>query len=88
MAIYSVLRSPGANYDMKYCVGLNGEPMTNPTHSVLAAEQAKKICETYSLQGQYSINSAIQDRLREKGKSRRREAQQRKTRRSVRGENT
>ena len=49
MDIYSVLRSPGANYDMKYCVGLNGEPMTNPTHSVLAAEQAKKICETYSL---------------------------------------
>ena len=53
MAIYSVLRSPGANYDMKYCVGLNGEPMTNPTHSVLAAEQAKK----YARHTAYRVNT-------------------------------
>jgi hypothetical protein len=69
MAIYSVLRSPGANYDMKYCVGLNGEPMTNPTHSVLAAEQARTICETYSLQGQYSINSLFRIDCERKAKA-------------------
>ncbi len=54
--VYSVLRRPNDNHDMFYCVGINGEPMTNPTHSALAAEQARKICETYRLQGQYSIN--------------------------------
>ena len=35
---------------------MNDEPMTNPTHSSLAAKQAKAICEKYKLQGQYSIN--------------------------------
>ena len=53
---YSVLRRSNENHDIFYCVGMNDEPMTNPTHSSLAAKQAKAICERYKLQGQYSIN--------------------------------
>jgi len=53
---YSVLRRSNENHDIFYCVGMNDEPMTNPTHSSLAAKQAKAICEKYKLQGQYSIN--------------------------------
>lgn len=53
---YSVLRRANENHDIFYCVGMNDEPMTNPTHSALAAKQAKAICEKYKLQGQYSIN--------------------------------
>ena len=53
---YSVLRRANENHDIFYCVGINDEPMTNPTHSSLAAKQAKAICERYKLQGQYSIN--------------------------------
>lgn len=53
---YSVLRKANENHDIFYCVGMNDEPMTNPTHSSLAARQAKAICEKYKLQGQYSIN--------------------------------
>ena len=53
---YSVLRRSNEYHDIFYCVGMNDEPMTNPTHSALAAKQAKAICEKYKLQGQYSIN--------------------------------
>ena len=53
---YSVLRRANENHDIFYCVGMNDEPMTNPTHSAQAAKQAKAICEKYKLQGQYSIN--------------------------------
>lgn len=53
---YSVLRTSNENHDIFYCVGINDEPMTNPTHSAQAARQAKAICEKYKLQGQYSIN--------------------------------
>lgn len=53
---YEVLRTTTDMHDHRYCVGVNGEPMTNPTHSVVAAEQAKRICEQYELQGHYSIN--------------------------------
>ena len=53
---YSVLRRSNENHDIFYCVGINDVPMTNPTHSPLAAKQAKDICEKYKLQGQYSIN--------------------------------
>ena len=41
---YSVLRKANENHDIFYCVGMNDEPMTNPTHSALAAKQAKAIC--------------------------------------------
>jgi len=54
---YEVLRSTTNNHDHRYCVGINGEPMTNPTHSAQAAEQARAICEKYKLQGHYSINA-------------------------------
>ena len=62
---YSVLRRSNENHDIFYCVGINDEPMTNPTHSPLAAKQAKAICEKYKLQGQYSkekqkLNAKIQ----------------------------
>ena len=53
---YSVLRTSNENHDIFYCVGINDEPMTNPTHSAQAARQARDICERYKLQGQYSIN--------------------------------
>ena len=32
---YSVLRRANENHDIFYCVGMNDEPMTNPTHSAL-----------------------------------------------------
>ena len=48
---YELLRTTTDMHDHRYCVGVNGEPMTNPTHSVVAAEQAKRICERYKLQG-------------------------------------
>ena len=54
---YTIMKSVTDDFTVIYCVGLDGEPITNATHALLAAEQALDICERHHLKGYRPINS-------------------------------
>ena len=54
---YSIMKSVTDDFTVIYCVGLDGEPITNATHALQAAEQALDICERHHLKGYRPINS-------------------------------
>ena len=45
------------DFTVIYCVGLDGEPITNATHAYPAAQQALDICERHQIKGYRPINS-------------------------------
>ena len=54
---YELLKSTTDDFTVIYCVGLDGEPITNATHALPAAKQALDICERHQLKGYRPINS-------------------------------
>ena len=54
---YTLMKSVTDDFTVIYCVSLDGEPITNATHALPAAQQALDICKRHSLKGYRPINS-------------------------------
>ncbi len=54
---YELLKSTTDDLTVIYCVSLDGEPITNATHALPAAQQALDICKRHGLKGYRPINS-------------------------------
>ena len=54
---YTIMKSATDDFTVIYCIGLDGEPITNPTHAFRAAEQALDICKRHAIKGYRPINS-------------------------------
>ena len=54
---YTIMKNTTDDFTVIYCVGLDGEPITNATHAYPAAQQALDICERHQIKGFRPINS-------------------------------